>query len=178
MARLLGAATKEFLPALAIGGFAGLRSPEIERLEWQEINLVERFIEVKKGKSKTAARRLVPITDNLAAWLGPYANCRGRVWPGGHDDFYDAQQRTAEATATETLAAVKWKTNALRHSFISYRLATVQNVNQVALEAGNSPQMIFRHYRELVRPADAKKWFAIEPSGSSSDHPTPAAAAA
>jgi hypothetical protein len=32
---------------------------------------------------------------------------------------------------------------------------------QVALEAGNSPQMIFRHYRELVRPADAEKWFGI-----------------
>jgi len=35
-----------------------------------------------------------------------------------------------------------WKHNALRHSFISYRLAAVQNTAQVALEAGNSPQMI------------------------------------
>lgn len=47
-----------------------------------------------------------------------------------------------------------WKKNALRHSFISYRVAAIQSVAQVALEAGNSPQMIFRHYRELVRPAD------------------------
>lgn len=31
----------------------------------------------------------------------------------------------------------------------------------MALEAGNSPQMIFRHYRELVRPADAEKWSAV-----------------
>jgi len=36
-------------------------------------------------------------------------------------------------------------------------------VAQVALEAGNSPQMIFKHYRELVRPADAKTWFSIAP---------------
>ncbi len=41
----------------------------------------------------------------------------------------------------------------------------MQNVAQVALEAGNSPQMIFRHYRELVRPADAVKWFSIGPLG-------------
>jgi hypothetical protein len=34
----------------------------------------------------------------------------------------------------------------------------------VALEAGNSPQMIFRHYRELVRPVDAEKWFGITPA--------------
>jgi hypothetical protein len=26
-----------------------------------------------------------------------------------------------------------------------------------------SPQIIFRNYRELVKPADAAKWFAIEP---------------
>jgi len=46
---------------------------------------------------------------------------------------------------------------------ISYRVADLQNVAQVSLEAGNSPQMIFKHYRELVRPEDAKAWFAIEP---------------
>jgi hypothetical protein len=51
----------------------------------------------------------------------------------------------------------------MRHSFISYRLADIQNVAQVALEAGNTPQMIFKHYRELVRPADAKKWFSVTP---------------
>jgi hypothetical protein len=54
-----------------------------------------------------------------------------------------------------------WKQNPLPHSFISYRLATIQNRAQVALEAGNSPQMIFRHYRELVRPVEAEKWFGI-----------------
>ena len=42
-----------------------------------------------------------------------------------------------------------WKHNALRHWLISYRVADIQNVAQVALEAG-SPQMIFKHYRELV----------------------------
>jgi hypothetical protein len=38
------------------------------------------------------------------------------------------------------------------------------NVAQVALEAGNTPQMIFKHFRELVRPADAEKWFAVTPT--------------
>ncbi|MEK7675826.1 MAG: hypothetical protein AAB676_08350 [Verrucomicrobiota bacterium] len=42
-------------------------------------------------------------------------------------------------------------------------MADIQDVAEVALEAGNSPQMIFKHYRELVRPADAKKWFASVP---------------
>ena len=56
-----------------------------------------------------------------------------------------------------------WKRNALRHSYISYRVAEKQDVAKVSLEAGNSPQMIFQHYRELVQPKEAKAWFAIGP---------------
>jgi len=69
-----------------------------------------------------------------------------------------------EADAANGIAAqdpVEWKHNALRHSFISYRVAAIQNVPQVALEAGNSPAMIFANYREVVTPEDAKTWFAI-----------------
>jgi len=77
---------------------------------------------------------------------------KGEVPPGSE---------TADIEGWEPFA---WKHNALRHSFISYRLAAVQNTAQVVLEAGNSPQMIFRHYRELVRPADAEKRFAVTPA--------------
>jgi site-specific recombinase XerD len=77
---------------------------------------------------------------------------KGEVPPGAE---------TAEIEGWEPFA---WKHNALRHSFISYRLAAVPNTAQVALEAGNSPQMIFGHYRELVRGMDAEKWFGITPA--------------
>jgi hypothetical protein len=64
---------------------------------------------------------------------------------------------------TAAVAKIKWAQNALRHSWISYRLAEIQDVNRVALEAGNSPQMIFRHYRELATPEQARTWFSIRP---------------
>lgn len=170
-ARLLKAANSDFLPALSIGGFAGLRSSEIERLEWAEVRLDDRFIEVKKGKTKTASRRLVPISENLAEWLAPFAKPSGPVWPRAHDSFYDAQQDTAAATATDVLPAVEWKQNAMRHSFISYRLAVVQDANQVALESGNSPAMIHKHYKQLVSPAAGKIWFAIRPDSKTAQIP-------
>jgi integrase len=72
----------------------------------------------------------------------------------------------AETAHIEGRPAFDWKHNALRHSFISYRVADIQNVAQVALEAGNNPQMIFKHYRELMRPADAKTWFSIAPGSN------------
>ena len=77
--------------------------------------------------------------------------------------FHEVQRDLSAATATKTEKVLEWKHNALRHSFISYRVADTSDVPKVALESGNSPAMIFAHYRELVTPADAKSWFAIVP---------------
>ena len=71
-------------------------------------------------------------------------------------------------------SGVKWKHNALRHSFISYRLAEIQNAAQVSLEAGNSLAMVFAFYRELVKPADAVKWFNVKPDAPANVLPMPA----
>jgi hypothetical protein len=38
-----------------------------------------RFIEVAAKKTKTAQRRLVKISDNLHAWLAPFAQESGAV---------------------------------------------------------------------------------------------------
>jgi hypothetical protein len=37
------------------------------------------------------------------------------------------------------------------------------NLSGLPLEMGNSPPMIFRHYRELVKPTEAEKYWAIIP---------------
>ena len=75
----------------------------------------------------------------------------------------------SETAAEEGWAPFAWKHNALRHSFISYRVAETQDVAKVSLEAGNSPQMIFKHYRELVQPKEAKAWFSIKPEMSKAE---------
>ena len=157
ISKLLAAAPADFVPLLAIGAFAGVRVAEILRLDWGNVDLAGGFITVAADKAKTARRRLVPISDNLRQWLAPYAQPEGKLWNLSDCMF---SERSA---ATAAKARVDWKANGLRHSFISYRVAQVQNVAQVALEAGNSARVIFSNYRELVRPADAVKWFAIAP---------------
>jgi hypothetical protein len=57
----------------------------------------------------------------------------------------------------------EWPSNALRHSFGSYHLAQFKDAAALALQMGNSPAMIFRHYRELVRPKDAAEYWALKP---------------
>ena len=155
---LLKAASRDFLPVIALGAFAGIRTAEIERLDWQDINLAEKFIVISADKAKTASRRIVPIVPNLAQWLAPYATQTGKMWKSTSCDLRFARAVCVKAAKTP------WKSNGLRHSFISYRLADIQNAAQVALEAGNSPNVVFRHYRELVKPSTAKAWFSIQPA--------------
>jgi integrase len=171
LVRLLNAAPDWFKPIIAIQAFAGLRSAEVMRLDWRDVKLDRGHIEVSAQQAKTASRRLVPITPNLSEWLEPFAARKGKMFPHCRAYFHEAQRDTAAATAIKADAkkhlaakdALEWKHNALRHSFISYRVADVQNVAQVALEAGNSPAMIFAHYREVVDAGTAKAWFGIAP---------------
>ena len=164
LARLLAAAPDSFKPVLAIQAFAGLRSAEVMRLDWQNVKLERGHIEITAANAKTASRRIVPILPNLAAWLKDAAKSSGKIFAPTRAYFHELQRELSKRTETPALPAVPWKHNALRHSFISYRVADTQNVAQVALEAGNSPAMIFGHYRELVTADDAKKWFSILPS--------------
>ena len=156
--KLLKGAPESFRASVAIQAFAGLRSAEVMRLDWKNVKLDRGHIEITAGNAKTASRRIVPIQPNLAAWLKPHVKKAGLVFADGNGNtFNNRQNETADA------AGIAWKANALRHSYISYRVADIQNVAQVALEAGNSPAMIFGHYRELVTAGDAKAWFAITP---------------
>jgi integrase len=160
VAALLKHGSPDIAACLALGAFAGLRSEEILRLDWSDVERRPGFIEVAAHKAKTQARRIVPISDNLARWLAIAPRKGERVWPHSKAWFFEAMRNTADA------GNIKWKQNALRHSWISYRLAEIQDVNRLALEAGNSPQVIFRHYRELATPEQARTWFSIAPAAS------------
>jgi hypothetical protein len=115
---------------------AGAERAEIERLDWTKGNLAGKFIEVTAAKPKTASRRLVPITDNLAKWLAPHAQKAGRVVPFDNvnkqigwlvRDTNKALKDEAKKAKKDPEKApkLKWKKNAPRHWFISYRLADV-----------------------------------------------------
>jgi integrase len=151
---ILHAAPQHLIPTLAIGAFSGIRMAELARLDWSAVNLDRKIIEVRAGQAKTASRRVIPISDNLAAWLAPLPRV-GKVITGN--------ENYREITALARAVGFEWPRNVLRHSFISYRIATVQSAEQVALEAGNSPSIIFKHYRELVTEDAAAAWFSILP---------------
>jgi integrase len=154
MTRLLHHAPPHIVPILAIGAIAGIRMAELNRLDWKAVDLERRIIEIRAGQAKTASRRVIPISDNLAAWLTPLEK-KGKI--------VRSQELHTHVPALARALKMEWPRNVLRDSFISYRIAIVQSADQVALEAGNSPSMIFKHYRELTTPEVAEKWFGILP---------------
>ena len=152
--KLLRVAPPCMIPLLAMRGFSGLRSAELLRLDWSAVNLDRRIIELRATQAKTAARRIIPISDNLVAWLEPFVG-EGLVIPD--PDVRNRASRLAKKIG------VGWPKNVLRHSYISYRVALTGDVPRTALESGNSPDIIFRHYREVVDEDAAKAWFGIMP---------------
>ena len=153
--KLLNAADQKLRPYIAIRAFAGVRDAEIKRLDWVAVRFDHGDIEVGAKHAKTAARRLVPMPENLKAWLEPYRGSKGKLCG------YANSERLARKLADQV--EVEWVHNGLRHSFVSYRVAETSDVAKVALEAGNSPEKIFSNYRALVTAAEAKAYFSILP---------------
>jgi hypothetical protein len=52
----------------------------------------------------------------------------------------------------------------MRHSFGSYHLAKHHDISRTALELGHTrPDVLFNHYRNLVKPADTETYWNIYP---------------
>lgn len=153
MQRMLEAAGEHTLPFLCLGGFAGLRTAEIQRQTWENLKWGQSVIEIKAGDAKTKQRRLIPILPPLRSFLMPFADRRGTVIKN-----VNLQYRLEELAEQ---AGVKRKNNGLRNSFASYRLAIIKNTAQVAFEMGNSPRMVEQSYLELVTEEEAARWWKI-----------------
>lgn len=139
-----------FVPMYAIALFAGLRHGEIVRLTWDDVRLDDQNPIIRVGKGKLRGRRsvrVVPIEPVLLSWL---KWAKGKGLP-----LVDLSE------SRKIREVVDWQPDICRHSWISYRLALVGDEVRVAREAGNSPDIIYRHYFQLVARGEAICYFCI-----------------
>jgi integrase len=156
MRTLLDAANPGLARCLALSAFAGLRTEEVSIIRWEDFHWDEGWIHVSEEVAKTR-QHCPPILDVLRAWI-PTIEARGQFSP-----YKDA--KSLSGMKVNLLARLKMepRRNALRKSWISYRLAVIRNEAQVADEAGTSVQDIHRHYLNRPSLLDAQKWFGIRP---------------
>ena len=161
LAKLLEHADADFLPYVALLAFGGIRREELHKgLEWSAVDFAAGTIIVPAAIAKTGKKRKIAVPGNLAAWLAPYAGRTGPIFA------IDPRKRMA---ALSKAAGVKWKRNALRHSFGSYRMESVKNAGQVSLEMGNSAAVVMAHYFEIVDAKSASAYWSLRPIIATAD---------
>ena len=149
--KLLASADEDARPILAIGLFAGLRMSEILALHWEEVDLCERTITVQGRGGKNSA------TAGRHDFGKPVSLARFESDQRGFWGWYNRR------------LALDVPRNALRHSFGSYHYALHKNENLTAAEMGNSPSIVFRHYRAVVTAQAAKEYWQLVPTNVSAD---------
>jgi len=144
-----------YLPALALAAFCGMRSAEVHGQKWADIDFERGFVRVTNAKPRTPANRRVPLCETAKAWLEPSRRGGGEVC---------ANLALERVRGIARVAGLGLPRNGLRHTWISARVEISGDVARTALEAGTSTAKIHRHYRELMKPEEAKNWFSVLPS--------------
>lgn len=144
---------------LLLGGFAGLRTEEMERMDWANVNTKTGQIHVPPGAMKDSGgfdQRIVDFTEPLKrrkAWL---ARRSGPIIGMASETFHTHKRRACLPVLSE------WPDNCLRHSFATYHLARAKSAGLTAFQMGHTDaKMVQRVYAVPAALADWRAWWAI-----------------
>ncbi len=156
--RLMRAVEKvapQYARAYALALFTGIRPKGIERLTEVDILLDEKLVRVGWGQDKTGQKYFAPIPANAHAWLIRYAE-KQQLVVTRHE-----REKVLE------VAELRHGHDILRHTFASHHLAAHASADMTAHALNHrGVDMLFRHYRAAVKPADGVRFFSILPSAT------------
>ena len=169
---LLRFVSERWKPWLAIAAFAGLRPTEILRLNWSAMKWGEKpepVIALLGGK-RTPPRR-AEFGATLRRWLLPWRGAVGAIYGARDlkserdllDELGDETKRIGDVMTAETGVEWRWKPDALRHSYGSYRYAQKRDFVLLASWMGNSVQTIKRRYYDSKSEEEGDAWFGVLP---------------
>ena len=149
----------KWIPLVVLGAFAGIRTAEIRRLEWQDVDWAAGHIELEKRKTKVGRRRLLMMSEQLQAWLKPIAKEEGWIIP------HHAQDSTTgiEFGKWRNRIPVRKPANGCRDAYASYRYCELDDTSKVAHAMGTSGQMLSDNYLGLVDKLQLAAWKKVLP---------------
>ena len=166
------AAVGEFL---TLGFFAGVRTAEILRAEWGDLNLDEGVLRIPRPKGWTNGRRprLVELEANTVAWLRHWRR-RARARRRGHEPrgaiVPDGWRLTGWKRERLEPAGDSWGNdeahNVMRHTYATMHVGAFREASATALNLGHGRalEILEKHYRGLVPKAVAQSYWRIYPS--------------
>ena len=161
MAALLNAPMGDDVRALVLlGGFAGLRTIEVARMNWEDIDCKTKQIHVRPEVSKQhdgMLQRIVDMTEPLVKRKKFFEKKTGRIVTSSVEALHERRRKVALALGWEG-----WPDNALRHSFATYHLGRCGNAGLTAYQMGHtSTAMVLRVYAVPAARADWKAFWRI-----------------
>ena len=161
MRALLDAEMSDLMRAsILLGGFAGLRSIEVQRMNWEDIDVKAGQVYVRPEVSKQhdgMMDRIVDFTEPMTKRKKFFIGKKGRIVPGSARAFYEERRRLAAQLGWDGFPE-----NSLRHSFATYHLAKCKSPNLTAFQMGHSNSaMVQRVYAVPAARADEKAWWRI-----------------
>lgn len=159
MQKILDELPVRWTSLVVLGAFAGLRTAEIHRLTWLDVNFEDKIITVEKHQAKVGKRRIVRMSPQLVAWLEPLAEEDGWICPHfAHDSTLNI-----EFTKERSKIAVPIVPNGHRHSYASYRLTEIKIPSEVAWEMNTSERKLRDNYLALVNDRELAEWKKVLP---------------
>lgn len=161
MKELLKAPMGDDVKALVLlGGFAGLRTVEVARMNWEDIDTKTKQIHVRAEVSKQhegMLERVVDMTEPLVKRRKFFEKKQGRIVANSMEALHERRRKVALALDWEG-----WPDNALRHSFATYHLGRCGNAGLTGYQMGHtSPAMVQRVYAVPAVRADWRAWWRV-----------------
>lgn len=144
------------VPFYALCLFAGIRpdydNGEISKLKVEHFRLKDAELKLPADITKTKRARMIRLKPNLVKWLKAYPIDRFPIIPNGFRNLH-----------FKVRAKFKIGHDALRHTYCSMLVAKDRSVADVSLQAGNSENVIWGHYLNLVSEKEAALFWKIAP---------------
>ncbi len=144
---------RETLRELGISKDQSSTAQKLADILAREIDLTNGVIRIGPDVAKTKDLRQITIQPNLRAWLERYPLKKYPI-------ILPNMQHMLEGVREK----FRLSHDVLRHTFISMHVAKFKSLGSTALEAGNSEQMIKKHYLNLVTQQEAEAFWSIIPN--------------
>lgn len=166
------------MPYVTLALFCAIRPTEISRLTWDDIDLEDKAVTINAKIAKMRGRRIVAISDNAVEFLLTHHSEKtplvGTNWRKDFDAVklaagFGSQDKEhndhilANCHCKECYPLKPWTPDVLRHTGISHHLALHEHEGKTAAWAGNSPDVIQRHYKGLVKQKESADFWEIRP---------------
>lgn len=145
----------DMTPRVAALFFAGLRPDrEAHRFDWAHVDFEENLLFVPASSAKDRQRRYIEMHPTLVAWLKWAREYSTPVinWDNGW------------ALARKQVKA--WPHDGARHCYASYSLPIIGKENVIENLGHGDYEMLFKHYRTVVKRKDADNYWANLPPES------------